>query len=173
MIRKQMIRKGSLLVLGRLLIAGISTLAPAQDDGIPPSSAGGAPIARSHRDPARELAQLTRKLNLTPEQQSEVKGVLQTRQQQMQSLAEDQTLNRVERISRERSIMDDSKNKIEAVLDDSQRQKFEKVDQAMRNRRHSERNGSQDSGPDGPPPDDMGPPPDGPPPDGGGPPPGQ
>lgn len=166
-----MIGKVARSVLGGLVIAGIFTLASAQDDRTLPLSGDGAFFAKSHGDPARELAQLTRKLKLTPDQQSEVKGVLQMRRQQLQALAESH-LSREDRTSKARSILDDSRNKIEAVLDDSQRQKFEKADQATRNRR-SETKDSHDSGPDGPPPDDMGPPPDGPPPDGGGPPPGQ
>ena len=161
-------------VLGAILTAGIASVAAAQADAPPPPpQQQAAPNPRPH-DPAKELAELTRKLKLSAEQQTEIKPILLAREASMQALLKDEGLTREQRMDEARTIMDDSRSKIEAVLDDSQRQKFEREQQAMqRHARRNHGNSFQDDGPDGPPPDDMGPPPDGPPPDGGGPPPGQ
>jgi hypothetical protein len=95
-------------------------------------------------DPDRQLEHMTRALDLTADQQSQLKPLLVDRQQKMQALFQDQSISQDDRHAKARSIMTDSNGKIEAVLNDQQKQKFEAMQQRMRH-----------GGPQGPPPADT------------------
>ena len=96
------------------------------------------------------MQHLTHELDLSADQQSQIKPVLEDRDQQMQALFADQSLSQQDRRAKGRSITQASKSKIEAVLNDEQKQKFEAMQQQMRQRRH----GGGDQAP--PPPPDGG-----------------
>jgi len=162
--------KFSAAVLTGILASGIIGLAAAQANSPRPPAARSA-TARGSDDSARQLAHLTRKLKLSPEQQGAISGILDDRQAQLQSLHQDPNLSREDMMSKANAILDDSKRRIEALLNDSQRRKFEKDQRTARSQHRGDQGNSfQDGGENPPPPpDDMGPPPDGPPPDGGGP----
>ena len=143
------------IALGSLLAIGASA-ALAQDTAPPPPDQNQAgpppngPRGRGMRmDPDRQLARLTRELNLTSDQQNQIKPLLQERQQKMQTLFEDQSMSQQDRRTQMRTIMEGSNNSIKAVLTDDQKQKFEAMQERMRRNRPM-------GGPGGPPP-----PPDG------------
>jgi periplasmic protein CpxP/Spy len=172
-----MFKRASALIAGGILAAGMLAMAWGRQDSppAPENSADHSSTNHSLSDhfsldhSARELAHLTRKLKLSAAQQTEVKGILQDRDKQMEALHADTSLSRGARMVQARSIMDGYAAQIEAVLDDSQRHKFEKAQRAIKARQQNDSNAFQDQG-GPPPPDDMGPPPDGgQPPDGGGP----
>jgi len=117
-------------------------------------------------NPERELAQLTRLLTLTADQQTGVKAILQQQAEQMKALRQKPqsddpqsgpgTAMKARRQQAE-AIRNESATKISALLDDSQKKTFAdwqaKRQAAMERRR-------QNQGPDGgPPPDGGGPPP--------------
>ena len=128
----------------------------------PPDARSGPP-----HDPARELARLTKDLQLTAEQQTQIKPILEARESQMHSLREDTSLTREAEHSKARSIMEQTDSSIEALLDANQKAKFEKQRRAMREHARSRDNTSSPDGAPGPdgdgPPGGDGPPPDGPP----------
>jgi hypothetical protein len=99
-------------------------------------------------DPDRQLQHMTQALNLTADQQSQIKPVLVDRQQKLQALFQDQSLSQDDRRAKSRSIIEDSNSKIKAVLNDEQKQKFDAMQQRMRR-----------GGPGGPPPGEGPPPP--------------
>ena len=117
------------------------------------------------------MAHLTKKLKLNSRQRDDIKPILEDREARIQTVRQDDTLTHEARTEKTTSILQETGNRIEAVLDNRQRQAFEKDEQAMRRhlaRRSAEESSFDDSPP--PPDDDGGPPDGGPPPDGGGPP---
>lgn len=129
-----------------LLTLGLGTGAVlAQDNSAPPQNEGW----HGHRgggDPAAQLQHMTKALDLSADQQSQIKPILDARQQQMQQLWQDQSISREDRRAKMQSIQQDTSSKIEAVLNDTQKQKYE----AMQERRMEHRHGgapSQESAP--------------------------
>ena len=78
------------------------------------------------------MDRLTRQLSLTAEQQSQIKPLLVDRQQKMQALFQEQSLSREDRRARAETIASETKGKIEAVLNDQQKQKYEAMQERMR-----------------------------------------
>jgi len=77
---------------------------------------------------------LGKKLGLSNEQVAQLKPILEDRQQQMQTLRSDTSLNDQDRQAKARGVMQDSKTRIEALLNDTQKQQFEQMLQERRAR---------------------------------------
>src|SRR3954447_3336750 len=128
------------IFLGALLATGAAfAQAPAQTQ---PSSAAQATQntdARPHHapDPDRMAKHLGKKLNLSDHQVAQIKPVLEDRSQQMHTLRADASLSQQDRRSKAHQIMQDSNTKIEAVLNDTQKQQFEDMLQQRRARHES------------------------------------
>jgi periplasmic protein CpxP/Spy len=135
------------LALGVLLAASTSAAFAQADAPPPPDQGQPGPGGPRHMDPDRQLQHMTQELDLTPDQQSQIKPILVDRQQKMEALFQDQSLAQQDRRAKMRSIRQDSRSKIEAVLNDQQKQKFETMEQNMGRR-----------GRGGPPPDGAAPP---------------
>jgi protein CpxP len=149
------------LALGGLLTLGSTCAVLAQDTPPPPpdQNQAGPPAQGMGRrgmrmDPDRQLERLTRELNLTTDQQAQIKPLLVERQQKMQALFQDQSAAPEDRRTQGRTIMEGTNNSIKAVLNDDQKQKFEAMQERMRRNR-------PDGGPGGaappPPPDGSAP----------------
>ena len=136
------------LALGSMLALGTTTAIYAQDNSAPPPSPSQdqtpaqpqqeqGRMGRGHRgmDPDRQLQHLTKALDLSPDQQSQIKPILLDHQQKMQALWQDQSLSRQDRRSKAMDLQQDTHSKIEAALNDQQKQKFEAMQQRMRNHR--------------------------------------
>jgi protein CpxP len=129
--------------LGGALTLGVSAAALAQEPASPPPDqtqggpGGGGP---RRMDPNRQLEHMTQALDLTADQQSQIKPVLIDRQQKLQALFQDQSMSEDDRRAKARSVVEESNSKIELVLNDQQKQKFAAMQQHMRR------------GPGGPPP---------------------
>ena len=106
-------------------------------------------------DPDKRIAHMTKRYKLTSDQQSQIKPILQDEQQQMQSMRSDTSTSREDRRSKMMSLHQTTNQKIEAVLNDDQKQKFEADQQKMEQHRAEHMKG----GPGGPPPGDAGQPP--------------
>jgi hypothetical protein len=121
------------LALGGMLTLGMTGAAVAQDNTAPPPEQGQQQGRGPWRmDPDRQLDRLTRQLSLTAEQQSQIKPLLVDRQQKMQALFQEQSLSREDRRARAETIASETKGKIEAVLNDQQKQKYEAMQERMR-----------------------------------------
>lgn len=142
-------RKLCTYTLATLLTLGLAAgTAFAQDDAPPPPSQS-APThmhGRHRMNPRRELKHLTKKLDLSADQQSQIAPILESRQQQVQALRQDQSLSRQDRRQKMMDIQQDTNSKIESVLNDTQKQKYEAMQANMRQRRMHHRMG-QDSAP--------------------------
>ncbi len=86
-------------------------------------------------DPDERLARMTKRYKLTSDQQSQIKPILADEQQQMQSMRGDQSGAGQEKMDRMRSMRQADNQKIEAILTDDQRKKFESDQQKMQERR--------------------------------------
>jgi hypothetical protein len=85
-------------------------------------------------DPAQQLERMTKRYNLSADQQTQLKPILALQQQQMQALRGDSSLSSEERMAKMQSIRADSNKKIEAVLNDDQKKQFEEDQQRMQER---------------------------------------
>jgi hypothetical protein len=103
-------------------------------------------------DPAQQLEGMTKRYNLSADQQTQLKPILASQQQQMQALRGDSSLSREDRMAKMQSIHADTKTKIEAVLNDDQKKKFEADQQQMQERMQQRMQGGGGPGGGGPPP---------------------
>ena len=132
------------LVLTGLLATGVMLAqepGSAPEQGAPQADGGGHHHGRGFGDPDQRLAHMTKRYNLTADQQSQIKPLLQDEQQQMQALRSDTSTPREDRRAKMQSIHQASTQKIEAVLTDDQKQKFEADQQKFESRRAEHRHG--------------------------------
>jgi protein CpxP len=125
------------LALGSILSIGATMAIPVAQEQSQSQGAGQEQAAPEHgqrrpMDPDKQLAMMTKKLNLTSDQQNQIKPILTDRQQQMQALRADSSMSREDRISKMKAIREDSRGKIEAVLNADQKQTFENMQQRGR-----------------------------------------
>ena len=142
------------LALGALLALGTSYAALAQDTPQTPPDQGqaappaGHPTGTMRMDPDRQLARLTQELNLTQDQQTQIKPMLVDRQQKMQGLMENQSLSQDDRRQQARSVMEGFNKNLKSVLNDDQKQKYD----AMLERGRRQMQGGGAGAPPPPPP---------------------
>jgi protein CpxP len=124
--------KKTLCTIALTGLLGLGMTAFAQDQSATPPPMQGPMHQRM--DPESQLAHLTKTLNLTSEQQTQIKPLLENQQQQMMQLHQDQSLSRADKMTKAKSLRDDTTSKIEAVLNDQQKQKYEAMQQKMQER---------------------------------------
>jgi periplasmic protein CpxP/Spy len=136
-----------LLTASALIAIGAAIGAPQDQSAAAAPEKGQAP--HHQMDPDRQVKMLTKKLDLTAEQQTQIRSILTDRQQQFESIRNDSSLAPKDRREKMRSLREDSDTKIKAVLTDSQKQTYEQMQAQMRQRmqeRHHEQGQSPDSG---------------------------
>ncbi|MGA7859570.1 MAG: hypothetical protein WCA11_16665 [Terracidiphilus sp.] len=121
------------LAMAATLALGVTGAALAQDTPPPPPDQAQGQQGRGpmRMDPDRQLEHMTKELDLSADQQSQIKPVLVDRQQKMQAIFQDQSLAREDRRAKMQAIRAESQAKIEAVLNDQQKQKYEAMQQHM------------------------------------------
>jgi len=123
--------KSSLLILA--LGVGAATTVRAQDPQTPPQNPAPAAATQRHQpNPAREAKALSKKLGLSADQTAQITPILAGRQQRMQALMSNTSLDPRSMHQQRRAIMTDSEQKLNAVLTPAQQQQFA----AMRAERH-------------------------------------
>lgn len=97
--------------------------------------------------PDKELEHLTKQLSLSSDQQTQIKPILQDRQDQMRQIHEDNSLARPDKMAKMKTLDDSSNTKLEAVLNADQKTKYEKMiadrKAKMEEMRASRQNGGQ------------------------------
>jgi periplasmic protein CpxP/Spy len=119
------------IALGGLLAMGATSAIYAQDTTSQPQQQGQWGHGRG-MDPSRQLEHLTKALSLTADQQTQIKPILVDRDQKMQALFQNQSLSREDRHTQMQAIHQDSETKINAVLNDDQKQKYQAMQEHMR-----------------------------------------
>ena len=137
----------SRLAISGLLATGLtlcSAAAFAQQDTPAPDASAQQGGHRQPPTPDEQVARMTKRYNLSSDQQSQIKPILANQQQQMQALRQDSSLSQEDRMAKVKSIRDDSSAKISALLNDSQKQKFAQDQQ--RRQEHMQEHGAAPSG---------------------------
>ncbi|MGH9615175.1 MAG: hypothetical protein ACRD28_00430 [Acidobacteriaceae bacterium] len=131
---------GMALCLPAAMLAQDQTPPPQDSQGMAGQQANPGEHSMSHhrRHSANgELKHLTKTLNLTEDQQQQMKPILQERQEKMKSIRNDSSLSAEQRRQQMRDAWQDSQQKLEAVMTDTQKQQYE---QQMQQRRSHMRN---------------------------------
>ena len=119
------------IVLTALLSTGV--LFAQQTETSAPQAAQTEPAKHHHEmNPDKQAKHLAKKLGLSQDQVAQIKPILAERKNEMQSLRADKSLSPEDRHTKAQGIQADSKNKIEAVLNDTQKQQFEQMLAARR-----------------------------------------
>lgn len=120
------------------LIGMGAAMGAVQDQTAPPPQQNG---QRGHRqmDPNRQVKRLTKRLNLTEDQQKQLLPILTDQQQQVEGLRSDASLAPQDKREKMRSIHEDTTNKIKGILTDSQKQTYDQMQQQMRERMQQRR----------------------------------
>ena len=84
------------------------------------------------QNPDKQIAHMTAKLNLTADQQAQIKPILQDRNTQMMALHSDTTLAGPDKMAKMKSINQDTHAKIEAVLTDEQKKQWAEMQAQQR-----------------------------------------
>jgi len=112
----------SLFLTGALAVAGSAAFA--QSDSMPQQPPPMAPGMHHGMSADDQLARMTKDLNLTSDQAAQIKPILVNRQQQMMTLHQDQSMSQEDKMAKMKSLREDSNTKIEAILNDTQKQQF-------------------------------------------------
>lgn len=126
--------RNKLCTIALTALLGLGMTALAQDQS---TAATTAPPMHGHghmMNPDNQLEHLTKTLNLSSDQQTQIKPILENQQSQMMQLHQDTSLSRDDKMAKAKSLHDDTTSKIEAVLNDQQKQKYEAMQQKMQER---------------------------------------
>src|ERR1700722_10272746 len=155
------LRTSNLAVVLATVLTTVPLPARAQrEDGPPPPPPDVQGLSQARPtpgpSPAKQLTRLAKRYGLSASQQSAIQPVLQNQAEKLNTLFANSSLTRREQFLQADAIHQETSEKIEAVLDDGQRAKYEadEAKQAARKKQFDY--------------DDMGDGPPGPPPDGGG-----
>lgn len=140
------------LALSAIFGLGVAIAAPqTQDPAAPPPAPGSADSGQrsaGHRpfDPNRQLQMLSKRLQLTSDQQNQILPILTSRGQQVESLRSDTSLSPKDRRFKMRSIREEGDAQIKAVLSDSQKKAYDQLREQMREREQQRREEHQNGG---------------------------
>jgi Spy/CpxP family protein refolding chaperone len=107
-----------------------------------------APAAAEHgqrMDPQEQLARLSKRLQLTADQQSKIGAILTQRQQQVQAVRGDSTLKPADKRAKLLALMQTTQQSVNAVLTDEQRQRWTDMREKMMQRRDAKKSGQSSS----------------------------
>lgn len=141
--------KRNICLLGAAVILALgSAFAAPQDQAQAPAPApeAGQPPHRQ-MDPNRQIKMLTKRLNLTEQQQGQILPILMDRQQQAENIRNDSSLSPKDRHEKMQSVREESETKLKSVLTDSQKQTYDQMKLQMRNRMRQRRDKEQGSEP--------------------------
>ena len=132
-----------------LMLAGltyaVTPSAIAQDNGAndqqPAQNAAPMEHGRGHWDPQQRTDMLTKRLNLTSDQQAKVLDILKTEQSQAQSLHSDTSLSQEDRHSKMMELHKTSNEQIRALLDPTQQKKWDAIQSRREHRMQEHQNG--------------------------------
>ena len=138
---------GALLSTGLLIAQQSNSGQPSATTSQQPDSSLGAtpgaqaqaqPRERHQHDPAQQAKHLAKQLNLSGDQVAQLQPILADRDQQMEQLRSDSTLAPRDRRMKTRSVMQGTQSRIEALLNDTQKQQYEQM--LAERRAHNKRN---------------------------------
>jgi protein CpxP len=90
------------------------------------------------------VKELTTKLNLTADQQTKVKAILEENHQQMQTTMKDESLSKEDKHAKMKEMHESVHSKVRDVLTDDQKPKFDAMVKDMEDRMHSQHAGDKE-----------------------------
>jgi protein CpxP len=126
--------KGLMALALGMALAGF---AAAQDQPPPPKGEGqheGMRGGRGMPSPEERIKHLTEALNLTTDQQSQIKGFMETEKKKMDALRDDTSAEGDAKREKAMQIRKDTQTSIRGVLTADQQTKFDKMQAEMKNR---------------------------------------
>jgi hypothetical protein len=96
-------------------------------------------------DPAKRTAELTKKLNLTSDQQPKVLAALQSEHSQMESVHQDSSLSQPDRRAKMMDIRKTTDAQIREVLDSNQQKKWDEMQANHEQWGHNRHSGAPDA----------------------------
>jgi protein CpxP len=139
----------TLLLAAPMLAAG-TPATPYQGGGYGGGQGGGG--RRGPMSPDDQLKRMTKEFNLTADQQAKIKPILVAAQKKMEDTRSDPGADRQTMRQKMMQIRQDTNDQVRALLDDKQKEKFDKQEQERQDRMQNRRGG----GPGGPGGDDQG-----------------
>jgi Spy/CpxP family protein refolding chaperone len=131
-----------LLAIGAMLMFAFATAAQqSTPGGDAHGGSGGAPTVEKH------LKVLSEKLDLTVEQQTKTKPVLQEMQDATQKLIQDESMSREERLGKVRACREKADKKLREILNDDQKKKLDQLEQEPHPEMHENLNGTTPQSP--------------------------
>ena len=124
---------------------------PAPDASTQQPMNGPGRMGHGPMNPDEQVARMTKRYNLSADQQTQVKPILANQQQQMQALRGDSSMSREDKMAKMKAIREDSSTKIQAILNDSQKQKFAEDQQRQQERMQQRMQGGPGAAPSAPP----------------------
>ncbi|WP_188553953.1 Spy/CpxP family protein refolding chaperone [Edaphobacter dinghuensis] len=121
---------------------------PQQQDNMGPPPGGHGRGMRGER----QVEMLTKRLNLTPDQVTQVKAIDADQMTQMKALHDDTSTPQADKRSKMMAIRQASQDKIRNVLTDEQKPKYDAMLAKMQSRRHNHDGGDAGAPPPPPPP---------------------
>jgi Spy/CpxP family protein refolding chaperone len=117
---------------------------PQSDQQAPPSGPGGG-MRHGPMDPAQHAQMLSKKLNLTADQQTKVQSIFETEHSQMESLHQDTSLSQEDRHSKMMDIHKSTDAQVRTILNPTQQKKWDEM-QAKRGQWGQGHHGGPDNG---------------------------
>lgn len=122
-----------------LCSGALSALPMMAQDAAPAAPQAG---SRAGRMQGRQLEMLTEKLNLTADQQTQVKAIDEDTMKQMMAVRNDTSLSQDDRRSKMMDIRKTSQDKIRGILTDDQKTKYEALQAEMRQKMQERQQGA-------------------------------
>jgi protein CpxP len=142
------------IALSGLLATGLtlgSAAAFAQQDSPAPDASAQQPgsgrMGRQPMTPDEQLARMTKRYDLSADQQTQIKPIIADAQQQMMTLRQDSSMSREDKMAKMKTIREGANTKIQAILNDSQKQKFAEDQQRQQERMQQHGGGAPAGGP--------------------------
>ena len=129
-----MFKRNGIAACAVLAIASLTYALPQETQPDNQGAAASSPERAGHRrhakyDPAKRVQRLSKKLNLSSEQQSKVQSVLEDQQKQMQALRQDKSLSSQDRRAKLADLRQNTSAQIRSVLNADQQKKFDQMEQ--------------------------------------------
>jgi protein CpxP len=90
------------------------------------------------QDPAQRTQELTKKLNLTSDQQTKVQDIFQSAHSQMEGLRQDSSLSQQDRRAKMMDIHKSADSQVRALLDSNQQTKWDEMQTRREQRMHDQ-----------------------------------
>jgi Spy/CpxP family protein refolding chaperone len=127
-----------------LLAAGTLALGAFAQQPAPAQSQGpGQHTGRNMPSVDEQMATMTSKLGLSADQQTKIKPILQDQHDQMQTLMNDQSLSPDDRRTKARGVHQATVAKVNEVLNDDQKKKYDAWQQQMREKARQHQEGGE------------------------------